>query len=60
MISITKKLKEEKIERLRFRQAYREFYFRRNIAKRKASEMEEVVVDYNEVWDVDDIPVAEI
>ena len=60
MISITKKLKEEKIEHLRFRQASREFYFRRNLAKRKASEMEEVVVDYNEVWDVDDIPLAEI
>ena len=60
MIAISKKLKEEKVEYIKFRKAYREFYCKRNQAKRKASLNILPEVDYSELWDVDDCPLTEI
>ena len=55
MAALCKNLKEEKEEHGKFRAAYREIYHLRHQAKPKAIEVEEVQVDYRELWDVENI-----
>ena len=61
MTAFCKKLKEEKVDFLgRFRMAYREVYRSRNQEKQKQSKLEDEPVDYDELWDMGAITVAEI
>lgn len=47
---------------MNFRKGYRKVYYSRNKAKLKSTEdeVEEEEVDYDELWDVGDIPLEEI
>jgi hypothetical protein len=60
MAALCKKLREGKEEYRHFRMAYREIYSSRNQNKRKEQENALLQVDYNELWDVGEIPQIEI
>jgi hypothetical protein len=60
MAALCKKLREGKEEYRRFRMAYHEIYSSRNQNKRKEQENALLQVDYNELWDVGEIPQIEI
>ena len=56
MALMSKKLRVEKpAEHAKFRKAYREVYRARNKEKQKPSEVEDEPVDYDELWDLDNV-----
>ena len=56
MALMSKKLRVEKpAECAKFRKAYREVYRARNKEKQKPSKVEDEPVDYDELWDLDNV-----
>jgi phage-related tail protein len=62
MSALCKKLKEEsKVQYARFRAGYREVYNARKEEKKNSPEYKApIVVEYDNIWDVDDIHIQEI